>query len=58
MGGMQPEMVQKLINEQRETRKAILSRPQNNIKITQEGWEYSTQKATAKKVYIDKYFRT
>jgi hypothetical protein len=57
MRGMQPAYMDKLIEEQRLTRKLIASRTVKSTTITSSGWKYTTEKLRSSQNHIDKYFR-
>ena len=56
-GGMQADRFDKLISEQRATRKALASKPVKEIKITDSGWKETTRLSSAVITHTDKYFR-
>lgn len=56
-GGMQADRFDKLISEQRATRKALASKPVKEIKITDSGWKETTRLSNAVITHTDKYFR-
>jgi hypothetical protein len=58
LSGMDSDMVDILIKEQRLTRKALANQTHNSTTLTQDGLEYARIKGNSRTVMIDKYFRT